>query len=355
MGQQVQMNRFLAAAVCLLSLWVSGCASEWTLSSEKSGIELQWPYQPNTAKATYVMAIRGFRLKGGAASLLKAAVYGKGGSDEDAFNTPVAVATGRDGRMAVADTGCRCVHLYMPAEHRYMRLSSAASEALLSPVGVVFDDDLNLYVSDSVEGRVFVFGRDGAYLSSLGIPDTQKLLRPTGLAYNTRDKLLYVADTLANRVYAFDSIGNVVYSFGERGTEAGRFNFPTHIFWSSAGVLYVTDTLNFRIAMFDSRGKFLGSFGHQGDGSGDLAMPKGVAADRDGVIYVVDGLFDNVQLFDNKGKFLLTLGRRGTDFGEFWLPSGEFIDDNGILYVCDTYNRRVQVFRITANYSDGKF
>jgi len=339
-----------------MALATASCASsQWSLKTERSGIALQWPYQPNKAKVTYVMAIKGFTPRWGAASLLRAVVYGKDGSDEGAFSVPVAVATGRDGRIAVADIGCKCVHLYIPGAERYVRLSAAEKEAFISPVGVIFDDDLNLFISDSVAGKIYVFSGGGTYLFSFPGAGTQALERPTGLAYSSLEKRLYVADTLGNKIYAFDEKGNTLFSFGRRGEEKGGFNYPTHIFLAPSGVLHVTDTLNFRIELFDKSGGFLDSFGHHGDGSGDLAMPKGVAADKDGSIYVVDALFDNVQLFDRKGKFLLTIGKRGTDFGEFWLPSGIFIDKNDTLYVCDTYNRRVQVFRITENYVDGKF
>ncbi len=347
------MSSRLAALFCLVVL-ATGCAPKWSLRTEKSDIALQWPYQPNRAKVTYVMSLKGLELSSGSNSLWHAIVYGKEGNSQNLFNLPVAVATGKDGRIAIADMGCGCVHLYIPAEKRYMRLSKIDTERLSSPVSVIFDDELRLYVSDSQLKNVFVFGKDGTFLSPLQKDGPNALQRPTGLAYNSDRRLLYVADTLGNRVYAFHPDGEIAFSFGGRGEEAGRFNYPTHIFWSS-GVLYVTDTMNFRIELFDVSGHFLGSFGHHGDGSGDLAMPKGVAADRDGVIYVVDSLFDNVQLFDRKGSFLLTLGGRGVDFGEFWLPSGIFLDGSGRLYVCDTYNRRVQIFSITGDYSDGKF
>jgi DNA-binding beta-propeller fold protein YncE len=264
----------------------------------------------------------------------------------------VAVATAHDGRIAVADMGRRCVHLYIPGQQLYLQLSGSEGNKIASPVGVVFNDELRLYVSDSA-GQVFAFGPDGAPLFTLHEAGAEKLQRPTGIAYSPRKKLLYVVDTLANRVHAFGMNGEFAFSFGERGDAKGRFNFPTHIFRSSSGDLYVTDALNFRIEIFDEQGNVLGSFGHHGDGSGDLAMPKGLAVDKDGVVYVVDGLFDNVQLFNRKGDFLLTLGKRGLYFGEFWLPSGAFLSDNDELYVCDTYNRRVQVFRITEGYGDG--
>ena len=329
-----------------------GCAAKWTLRTAQPVIGLQWPYQPSRAKVKYLESVSGFARSTDSSTVLKAIVFGSEAEDRNAFILPVAVATGSDGRIAVADTGRRCVHLYVPGEQRYLRLSAVQGQAISSPVGLIFDEDLHLYLADSA-GRVFVFAPDGTPLFTLQTAGTERLQRPTGVAYSPRQKLLYVVDTLANKVHAFRTNGDYVFSFGERGSAEGQFNFPTHIFRSPAGELYVTDSLNFRVQIFDEQGHVLGAFGHHGDGSGDLAMPKGVVVDRDGIVYVVDGLLDNVQLFNRQGDFLLTLGKRGVDFGEFWLPSGAFISDNGNLYVCDTYNRRIQVFRITEQYADG--
>lgn len=346
------MHWKLFIVLMLLSLMSTGCALKWDLRTEQPEINLQWPYLPNNAKVTYVMALKGFMQSSSSSrSLLNAIVYGKGGRN-DTFITPVAVAAGRDRRLAVADTGCNCVHLFIPGEQKYVRVSG---ENLKSPVSVAFDDEMRLYVSDSAEGKVLVFGSDGKFLFSFHEAGSDRLKRPTGLAYNRHNKILYVVDTLGNKIYAFNAKGENLFSFGQRGEKEGEFNFPTHIFCSPSGTLYVTDSINFRIEIFDESGKFLSSFGHHGDGSGDFAMPKGVAADKEGAIYVVDSLFDNVQLFNTQGEFLLTIGKRGNDFGEFWLPAGIFIDDTGIIYIADTYNRRVQVFRINENYADDKF
>jgi DNA-binding beta-propeller fold protein YncE len=343
-------RRRTAVLLGLVSL-LSGCVSRWTLRTEQPALALQWPYQPMKAKLTYLRSLTGFAKQQGAASTFKAFVYGGESEDRNAFVLPVAVATGADGRIAVADMGRRCVHLYVPGEQTYVRIDGSKGEKIRSPVAVVFDDELRLYLSDSA-GKVFAFGRQGEFLFTLEKAGEEVLRRPTGLAYSPGRKLLYVVDTLANRVHAFSKSGEVVFSFGRRGEEAGSFNFPTHIFRSSAGDLYITNSLDFRIEIFDETGKHLGSFGHHGDGSGDLAMPKGLAVDKDGVVYVADSIFDNVQLFNRRGDFLLTLGSRGADFGEFWLPSGVFISENDELYVCDTYNRRIQVFRITERYAE---
>jgi DNA-binding beta-propeller fold protein YncE len=335
--------------LCAIVFLAAGCATTWTVRSTPSAIALQWPFQPAKPKLTFVASLDGFSQRQGSGDALRAFVYGRDRTQRGGFVLPVAVARGGDGRIAVADLGRRCVDLYIPAEKRYVQITGGKKDVLVSPVGVVFDEAFRLYVSDS-SGKVFGFDAQGVFRFAVTRAAADPFLRPTGLAYSPTKKLVYVVDTLANRVHALDTNGSGVFSFGRRGDEAGGFNYPTHIFRSSAGELYVANTLAFRIEIFDEDGNARGSFGRHGDGSGDLAMPKGIAVDKDGVVYLVDGLFDNVQLFNRQGDFLLTLGRRGTEAGEFWLPSGAFIGDNGELYVCDTYNRRVQVFRITERY-----
>lgn len=340
----------LWALLLALALLAAACApTKWTLRTAQPVVGLQWPYQPNKAKVTFAQSLTGLASDRNSGEVFSAIVFGTETQDRNTFLLPVAVSVGGDGRFAVADMGRRCVHLYLPGQQRYLQLAGSPQEKIASPVGVVFDEELRLYVSDSA-GGVFAFGPEGALLFTLRQAGAERLQRPTGITYSPNTKLLYVVDTLANKVHALKTNGDLAFSFGERGEALGRFNFPTHIFRSQAGELYVTDSLNFRIEMFDEHGKALGAFGHHGDGSGDLAVPKGVVVDKDGVIYVVDGLFDNIQLFNRRGDFLLTLGRRGTDFGEFWLPSGAFISEDNALYVCDTYNRRIQVFRITEGY-----
>lgn len=342
-----------SAAVCLALLAASGCTQTWTARTTQAAQPLQWPFAPKRAKLAFVEAITGFEPKSDAGSVLKAIAVGADSPERHAFVQPVAVARGDDGRLAVADVGRSCVHLFFPGEGRYVRLVGSDADRLVSPVGVAFDPAFNLYVSDSV-GRVIVFRPDGAVANVLRSAGSQPLQRPTGIAFSPSTSLLYVADTLANRVFALHPDGTLAYAIGERGMEAGQFNFPTHLFRSRAGELVVTDSLNFRVQIFDERdGKPLARFGHHGDGSGDIAMPKGVAVDADGAIYVVDAVFDNVQLFDRDGTFLLTLGQRGVELGEFWLPSGATIGADRRLYVCDTYNHRVQVFQITEGYRDG--
>ncbi len=325
---------------------LAGCASKWSPLLETSREPHRWLDVSNSARVSYIEAIKGFSETGtSAANSLKYLVFGR--SKENVIERPVAVATGRDGRIAIADTGCSCVHLYIPAAQRYRKIYAADKQELHTPVSVAFDDDLRLFTSDSTSGAIFAFDPDGEYAFTIRKAGPDYLRRPTGLSYSSRNKTLYALDTAANKIFAYSMNGSLLFSFGGRGDKHGQLNFPTHIAASPDGRVYVTDAMNFRVQVFDASGNFLSSFGSHGNGSGDFAMPKGIAVDDAGIIYVVDSLFDNVQLFNLAGEFLFTIGGQGVGPGEFWLPSGLFLDDKKRLFVCDTYNRRVQIFQLT--------
>ncbi len=342
----------LFTVLCAVAAMSTGCASKWALSVESPADPPLWRDDSNAVRVRHVETIRGFKETGtSTANILKYIVFGRT-DEKNTIMRPVAAATGIDGRIAIADTGCACVHLYNPSEQQYRRIYNAGQEEFRSPVSVVFDDASRLYVSDSVRGDISIFDRAGEYLFSIRNAGDVLLKRPTGLSYASDKKRLYVADTTAHRIYAFTNEGALLFSFGEPGEKEGQFNFPTHIVTAPDGRLYVTDSMNFRVQVFDASGAFLSSFGHHGNGSGDFSMPKGIAVDKAGVIYVVDTLFDNIQMFNLSGGFLFTIGGRGTGHGEFWLPSGVFLDAQNKLYVCDTYNQRVQVFHVMGDRDD---
>jgi DNA-binding beta-propeller fold protein YncE len=335
-------KRLKIIILLIISLIISSCASRWAVIYDTPQQEIQWPYPPKEPIVKHQKNIVGF--KETESLTFKSIIHGR---EEILLQRPVAIAVGKDGRFAIADTECFCVHLFIPKEERYVIITKAQNVELNSPVGLTFDEDLRLYVSDSILKSVYVYDEKGDFIKSINRIDGYMLKRPTGLAYNLENKILYIVDTLEHRFYGINKEGRVLFFKGSRGTDDGEFNFPTHIFWSPTGVVYITDSMNFRIQAYDSMGRFLFRFGQHGNGSGDFAMPKGVAADRDGIIYVVDALFDNIQLFNERGDFLLPVGGRGSFYGEFWLPSGMFIDSkNNLLYVCDTFNKRVQIFQI---------
>lgn len=264
------------------------------------------------------------------------------GPDDIQMVRPMAVVSSADDVVYVADPGAKGVHRFDMDDQNYDLIHRKDDEILPSPVGLVIDKNGVVYVADSQLARLFKISPGEEYAVEFKLDE--KLLQPTGLAYDQQNEHIIVVDTAKHKVLLFNNQGALVKSFGHRGKENGEFNFPTMV-WHHDGKILVTDSLNFRIQTFDADGKFLGKFGQLGDATGFHARPKGVATDQAGRVFVVDSIFHSVQVFDSTGQFLLNIGEQGRAEGQFWLPTGIYIDAMKKIYVADSHNRRVQVFR----------
>ncbi|HEY6910421.1 MAG TPA: SMP-30/gluconolactonase/LRE family protein [Myxococcales bacterium] len=260
-----------------------------------------------------------------------------GDPESDEMVRPVAVAVGKDGRVAVSDSGRRAVHLYDPARGEYRRIWGHVA----SPAGVAFAPDGTLWVSDPEARKVYAHDAEGHLVREL-----QDFARPTGLAISGDGKFLLVVDTGSHAVVAEPLGKGERWYFGGRGSEPGKLNYPTWIAVGRGGEIFVCDALNFRVQVFDAQGKFLRGVGQLGDGPGDLSRPKGIGLDAQGDLYVVEADADVVQIFDPQGRLALVFGGRGVANGKFWLPQGAAVDAKNHLYVADAYNGRVQVFAL---------
>jgi DNA-binding beta-propeller fold protein YncE len=339
---RASQNQFCRVIVsCALATVVTACAPIKWDAVLSDPAKLSWPPMPNPKKIEYIGALHQFTPVSRSISTV---LFGQSQAGE--IVKPVAIAVGGDGRMAIVDAGKRGVHFFIPGQQKYLLLSMAGAEGFLSPVSVIFDSSLNLLVSDSMLGKVFVYNADGTYTKEIAPPKRQPFIRPTGLAYQETDGQYYVVDSKTSQVTIFDEKGLYLTSFGKRGDAVGELNIPTHIASGPDGKIYISDAMNFRAQVFSAQGRFISLFGHHGDGSGDFAMPKGIAVDRNGVIYVAETLFDTIQMFSVQGDYLLSLGSQGKGAAEFWMPSGLFIDRDNKLYVCDTYNKRIQIFQL---------
>jgi sugar lactone lactonase YvrE len=259
---------------------------------------------------------------------------------------PYATAKDSFGRLLIADPGQRGVHIFDFERRKYQFLKGPRGKELESPIDVACDQSNDdIYVSDSAKGRIYVFGKNGRFLRTLGgTAPEERLQRPTGMALDRPARRIYVADTLRHQIVVFGLDGALIRTIGRRGSGPGEFNFPTSV-TLSAGMIYVVDAMNFRVQSFTSDGQFSSAFGQLGNQSGTLNRPKGIAADSDGNIYVVDALFETVQIFNPSGRLLYYFGASGEQSGQFRLPSGISIDERNVIYVADSQNRRVQVFR----------
>ncbi len=189
------------------------------------------------------------------------------------------------------------------------------------------------------------------------------LTEPRGLAVDAQGNL-YVSDTANHRVQVFGPDGRLVRTIGGFGAGPGQFNEPRGVAVDADGNLYVADTWNARIAKFAPDGSFLKAWGEgkadfgggrratatdgtrEGNAKEPLGFfgPRGVAVDAQGNVYIADTGNKRVVVTDRDGNFRYQWGYAGAGPGAFNEPIGIAVDAQGTVHVGDTWNGRVQVF-----------
>ena len=326
--------------LCIVLL--AGCSAAPSRQGQEAlSSPLVWPPPPELARIIYEGAIERPDDVGPKKGIFRRAVEFVLGKTADRILKPHGIAIDSNERLIVADTVFKRLHIFDRKTGKYTWIDEFKNGGFISPIGVAVDRDDNIYVSEPELDKVIVFSKKGNFLFEI----KDNLHRPTGIAINKNEGLLYVVNTGGHNLSVHELNGKYLYTFGERGRETGRFNYPTDIHIDNQGFIYVTDSMNFRIQIFDKNRRFFSAFGSHGDGSGSFARPKGLSVDSEGHIYVVDSLFDAVQIFDREGRFLLSFGSSGQGKGKFWLPSGIFVDNSDRIYVSDSFNKRVQIFK----------
>jgi DNA-binding beta-propeller fold protein YncE len=347
--QAKDRGRRAAVVVCLV---VFGVAT--TAASNKSGDLPAAPAPPDLIlqggrKLSYERSFSSEReVRGKPGFWTRLVNFVAGEPEYHGLVRPYGIAIDSRGRAIVSDPGAAGVHIFDFAQHKYKFIErlEKGRNSMTTPQCVALDAQDNIYVTDSVAGKIFVFRPDGKFHRVLGSLKGGEgfFKRPTGIAVDSAEQRIYVTDTLRDKIFILDLQGNVIKSIGQSGTDDGQFNLPTEVKLNGPEMV-VVDAMNFRLQFLDRDGPFRGAIGKIGDGTGEMFRPKGVAIDSEGHYYVVDGLWGVVQVFDRQGRLLYYFGGRGTGAGDFQLPAGIFIDRDDRVFVVDSYNRRIQVFR----------
>jgi DNA-binding beta-propeller fold protein YncE len=279
-------------------------------------------------------------------------------------------------------------------------------ELLERPHGVAVDDRGNIYTTDSGHGRVVVFDRNGQFLFKFGtkvtIPNKAKpgnFTAPLGIAVDSKNNRIYVADRMRHQVlifdmrgkfikefglmmpinpvvygdrlyittygpiYVYDLKGNQLERWGKRGRLKGEFDFPQGIAVGRDGVIYVADSNNARVLALSSKGEVVWTVGRPPisllDPTREIGYPAGLAIGDDQNLYVIDSFHFSIKIFDRKGKMLAEVGagHSGDREGEFYYPVGMAYMGGNTFVIADKYNNRLQIMRVSlaeAEASAGK-
>lgn len=266
-------------------------------------------------------------------------------------DTPAGVAVSPSGdRIYVTETGGDLVVRIFDAGGVEVGIMTPPTEVTGPehvPVYLAIDPRTSeVYVTDRPAGAVYVYSRDGEWLREYRPAAVADGWQPLGIAFD-RDGNVYVSDLagVGQAIRKFDPSGVEVATFGA----ADGLSFPNGLAITADGRLYVTDSNNGRLLVYAKTGELVATVG-RGAGKGSLGLPRGVAADGAGRVLVVDSSGNGVNVYralddddtspEHRGYF----GGQGIEDGRFSFPMGIAVDDRGRVYIADTANDRVQVW-----------
>jgi len=262
---------------------------------------------------------------------------------------PYGIAFDSKGLVYVADQKVDAVFIFNTETHDVQLIRNGYEAHFAWVNGLAIDDDDRLFVSDGQKRRILVFNPKHEVTGQI----TEGLVDPVGLAIDTENRFLYVADTQQDQVIVYDAdTFKLLRRIGTGGkphylTTPGDFAAPQGVALDKEGNLYVTDTLNDRVEIFDADGRFISTFGQNGDGPGDFARPKGIAVDCDGHIWVADEMQDLLKVYNRDGQLLTYIGSpaHGNLPGQFKALIGVAIDKHNRVFTTEQYPGRMQMFR----------
>ena len=340
------------------------------------------------------------------------------GLDFDAANNRLFVADTGNNRVMIFSTasmssGMNAVHELGQADFthgNYNRTGTTtpAQNSMSFPVGVAYDSVNNrLFVGDGNNSRVLIYTTlttdgtnaanqlgqanftTGSYnRTSTTTPAKNSLFGPAGLAYDSVNARLFVADFNNNRVLMWSTftngtnsanvLGQAAFTTATTGSTASTMNGPADVSYDSLNArLYVSDQNNARVTEFNVAPSVIAN----GESysilvtSGTGTAQNDVAANAAGVFYdstqnrlfVGDTNNNRIMIFPtNKagqlvnqeaaeyvlGQTLFTANNTnsgGTTAGQvgFDAPAGVIYDNtNSLLYVADQDNNRFMQFNV---------
>jgi DNA-binding beta-propeller fold protein YncE len=169
------------------------------------------------------------------------------------------------------------------------------------PLGLAFDNAGNLYVTD-LSGpyqKVLEIDRAAAVVRTLG--ENDKLSFPNGVAVDGAGNV-YVSDSNNGRLLMYGADGAVRAQIG-RGSGQGNLGLPRGVAVDVSGRVLVADSTGQGVFVYrapagdERRLQYLGFVGGEGVSDGMFEYPNSVAIDARGRVYVADTFNDRVQIW----------------------------------------------------------
>jgi DNA-binding beta-propeller fold protein YncE len=201
--------------------------------------------------------------------------------------------------LAVADTHYRRITVFRAAD--LSLVGFRASGEFLFPTALAAVDERWMVTAYGDRSQVAALGAgDGAVIARFGKDGDAlgELARPMGVALGPEGDL-YVADSCNHRVEVFGPDGTPRRALGRSGTGPGEMRYPYGIAVDARGRVVVAEYGNQRVQVLDGRdGRSLRVFGRAGGAPGEFSSPWGLALDGAGRVYVADRDNNRIQVLE---------------------------------------------------------
>jgi DNA-binding beta-propeller fold protein YncE len=241
-----------------------------------------------------------------------------------------------DGKLYICDVQTRVVEILDLKAREFGYLD--AERRMSSPVNLCVENGTK-YITDSVSGKIFVYGPDNELEQVFG---DGLDLKPIDVA--VRGKRCYVTDMKQNQVVVLDAItGGVITRFGKAGDQLGQFVLIGDLALDAQENLYVTDKLLGRVTKFNREGIFQKAFGKADKSVHQFVRPKGIAVDRENRIWVVDAAPEVTKVYSPEGQLLLYFGFPGSTPGSMNMPASIEIDYDHVSLFEEHWDKDAQI------------
>lgn len=278
-------------------------------------------------------------------------------SDPEGLSKPRALAFDKDGKLLIVDSKNNRIVVQKrdgSLVKRFGHLGTAKGD-FREPCGIAVNSKGAVYVADTFYtldpagglpwGRIQKFDDDYDFKALLSKPEDgpSDFFGPRAVAVDPSDRV-WVSDTGNHRLLVYGPDGKFLKALGQKGSGNLEFIEPFGMGFDSNGNAYVADRLNFRIQVINKAFGFVRAFKVDAWEATQINQEPYVAVDNArSLVWISDPTKNKVLAysFDGKKKDVYTQGLVGGSEGAFNLPTGLAVGPDGLIYVSDGGSGRI--------------